>query len=287
NRQSIYRFWSNEKVTRTQILASHKEGVVRRCVEAGVVLAIQDTTDLEYTTHEATKGLGYINQTLQQGIKVHSCIAVSAKGKPLGLLHQQSWTRKHRSGLKKERKKKAIQEKESYRWLETVKGAEEGLAEKAKLIHVADREADIFELFAQKRSANSELLIRGEYNRRVKEEMGYLLPMIEQRPILGTMTINLERNPKRPARQASLQIRGIRVTLEVPQHHPKPHNLHPVEINVLLVEETEKPADGSQPIRWLLLTTLPIDDFQKAWQCVQWYSYRWLIERFHFTLKSG
>nr|WP_081431420.1 IS4 family transposase [Moorena bouillonii] len=287
NSQSIYRFWSNEKVTRTQILASHKEGVVRRCVEAGVVLAIQDTTDLEYTTHEATKGLGYINQTLQQGIKVHSCIAVSAKGKPLGLLHQQSWTRKHRSGLKKERKKKAIQEKESYRWLETVKGAEEGLAEKAKLIHVADREADIFELFAQKRSANSELLIRGEYNRRVKEEMGYLLPMIEQRPILGTMTINLERNPKRPARQASLQIRGIRVTLEVPQHHPKPHNLHPVEINVLLVEETEKPADGSQPIRWLLLTTLPIDDFQKAWQCVQWYSYRWLIERFHFTLKSG
>ncbi|NEQ88977.1 MAG: IS4 family transposase, partial [Moorea sp. SIO2I5] len=41
------------------------------------------------------------------------------------------------------------------------------------------------------------------------------------------------------------------------------------------------------PIRWLLLTTLPIDDFQQAWQCVRWYSYRWLIERFHFTLKSG
>ncbi|NET59498.1 MAG: IS4 family transposase [Symploca sp. SIO2E6] len=287
NSQSIYRFWSNEKVTKTQILASHREGVVKRCVEAGIVLAIQDTTDLEYTTHEATKGLGYINQTIQQGIKVHSCIAVSVKGEPLGLLHQQSWTRKHRSGKKKERKKKPIQEKESYRWLETVKGAEEGLAEKAKLIHVADREADIFELFAQKRSANSELLIRGEYNRRVKEEMGYLLPMIEQRPTLGTMTINLERNPKRPARQATLQIRGMRVTLEVPQNHPKPHNLEPVEINVLLVEETEKPTDGSQPIRWLLLTTLPIDDFQKAWQCVQWYSYRWLIERFHFTLKSG
>ncbi|WP_143727629.1 IS4 family transposase [Moorena bouillonii] len=285
--QSIYRFWSNEKVKKTQILASHREGVVRRCVEAGVVLAIQDTTDLEYTTHEATKDLGYINQTPQQGIKVHSCIAVSSKGEPLGMLHQQSWTRKQRSGKKKERKKKPIQEKESYRWLQTAKGAEEGLAEKIQLIHVADREADIFELFAQKRSANSELLIRGEYNRRVKEEMGYLLPMIEQGSILGTMTINLERNPKRRARQATLQIRGMRVTLEVPQNHPKPHNLHPVEINVLLVEETEKPADGSQPIRWLLLTTLPIDDFQQAWQCVRWYSYRWLIERFHFTLKSG
>ncbi|NEP28059.1 MAG: IS4 family transposase [Moorea sp. SIO3I6] len=273
-------------MTKTQILASHREGVVRRCVEAGVVLAIQDTTDLEYTTHEATKGLGYINQTIQQGIKVHSCLAVSVQGEPLGLLHQQSWTRKHRSGKKKERKKKPIQEKESYRWLQTVIGASVGLVEKAKLIHVADREADIFELFAQQRCGNSELLIRGEYNRRVKEEMGYLLPMIEQRPTLGTMTINLERNPKRPARQATLQIRGMKVTLEVPQNHPKPHNLEPVEINVLLVEETEKPADGSQPIRWLLLTTLPIDDFQKAWQCVRWYSYRWLIERFHKTAKK-
>ncbi|NEQ60195.1 MAG: IS4 family transposase [Moorea sp. SIO4A1] len=176
---------------------------------------------MEYTTHEATKDLGYINQTPQQGIKVHSCIAVSSKGEPLGMLHQQSWTRKQRSGKKKERKKKPIQEKESYRWLQTAKGAEEGLAEKIQLIHVADREADIFELFAQKRSANSELLIRGEYNRRVKEEMGYLLPMIEQGSILGTMTINLERNPKRRARQATLQIRGMRVTLEVPHASPQ------------------------------------------------------------------
>ncbi|EGJ33877.1 MULTISPECIES: hypothetical protein [Moorena] len=78
----------------------------------------------------------------------------------------------------------------------------------------------------------------------------------------------------------------MRVTLEVPQHHPKPHNLQPVEINVLLVEETEKPADGSPPIRWLLLTTLPIDNFTQAWQWVQWYSYRLLIEPFHKTAQK-
>ncbi|NEO61183.1 MAG: hypothetical protein F6J98_12300 [Moorea sp. SIO4G2] len=122
------------------------------------------------------------------------------KGNQKGLLHQQSWTRKHRSGKKKERKKKPIQEKESYRWLQTVIGASVGLVEKAKLIHVAVRVADIFELFAQQRCGNSELLILREYNRRVKEEMGYLLPMIELWPTNGTMTINLERNPKRPAR---------------------------------------------------------------------------------------
>ena len=202
----------------SEILASHREGVVKRCKEAKVVLAIQDTTDLEYTTHEATKGLGYINQTHQQGIKVHSCIAVSGEGEPLGMLHQQSWIRKNRSGKKKERKKKRISEKESYRWLETVKKAEVGLEGKATIIHIGDREADIFELFAQKRREKSELLIRGEHNRKVKQEMAYLLPTIEEGEILGKMTINLERNPKREARQARLQIRGMGVTLEVPQN---------------------------------------------------------------------
>ncbi|NEO01048.1 MAG: hypothetical protein F6K50_38225 [Moorea sp. SIO3I7] len=79
------------------------------------------------------------------------------KGNQKGLLHQQSWTRKHRSGKKKERKKKPIQEKESYRWLQTVIGASVGLVEKALVIHVAVRVADIFELFAQKRCSKARI----------------------------------------------------------------------------------------------------------------------------------
>ena len=61
----------------------------------------------------------------------------------------------------------------------------------------------------------------------------------------------------------------------------------PQSLNVLLVEEGAAPTDGSAPIRWLLLTSLPIDTPEQAWQCVKWYRYRWLIERFHYTLKSG
>jgi len=167
-----------------------------------VVLAIQDTTDFNFTTHPATKGLGFINQTTQQGIKVHSCLAVSGEGEPLGLLLQQHWRRNQRSGKKGQRRRKPIEEKESYRWLNTLSAAEQGIAESVQLIHIGDREADIFELFAQPRAANSEILIRAEHNRKVQHELDYLIPTLEHAPIVGEMTLELQRNPKRPAREA-------------------------------------------------------------------------------------
>lgn len=284
--QSIYRFWANERVQPTQILASHRGSVVERANEAGVVLAIQDTTDLNFSGLQQTSGLGFINQSRQQGIKVHSCFAVSGSGAPLGLLHQHTWTRAERTGKRGERRKKATSEKESQRWLDTLTAAEQGINETVCLVHVGDREADIYDLFVQPRRANSALLIRAEYNRKVRHELDYLIPAIEQAPVLGQQTITLERNPERPARSATLTVRGLQVTIEVPRHHKQPKQCQPVTLNVLLVEEVTPPAEG-KPIRWLLLTTLPIDRFEQAWQCVQWYSLRWLIERFHFTLKSG
>ena len=261
--------------------------MVSRAKDCEVVLAIQDTTDLDFTSHPGTQGLGFINQTQQQGVKVHNCFAVSGTGCPLGLLHQHCWTRSQRSGKKGKRAHTPIAQKESYRWLTTLKAAEVDIPETVKLIHIGDREADIFELFAQSRQPNSELLIRAEHNRRVQHELGYLIPTMEQAAIVGETTIELERNPSRPARSAHLTIKAMSLSIEVPVNHPKPHNLEAMTLNVLLVEETERPADGSEPIRWLLLTTLPIDTFEQAWQCVVYYSYRWQIERFHFTLKSG
>lgn len=263
-----------------------------RAHECETVLSIQDTTDLDFTSHPKTQGLGYLNQTKQQGIKVHSCFAVSGKGQPLGLLHQHTWVRpdapvKKKSPKKVRNNQKPIEEKESYRWLTTLSAAEATISGTIQLVQVADREADIFELFAQPRQPNSELLIRAKSNRKVKHELGQLFATLSQAPVLGNLTIEVRRNPKRPARTAHLQIRAIKVVLEVPAHLPNKHQLSPIELNALLVEETSPPADGSAPISWRLLTSLPLDTFEEACQCVRWYSYRWLIERFHLTLKSG
>ena len=269
------------------ILESHRDSVVARARAYPTVLAIQDTTDLDFTTRPCTQGLGFINQTKQQGIKVHTCFAVSGDGEPLGVLHQHCWNRPQRSGKREKRHKTPIEQKESYRWLQTLTAAEKGLEGSKRIIHIGDREADIFELFARPRSGNSELLIRAEHNRKVNSELGYLLPTLERAPVLGSMSVELERNPKRPKRKAQLQMRAIQVRVEVPQNHPKPHNLKPMSLNAILVEEIGFPADGSQLIRWMLLSTLPVDGFEQVCDYVRWYTYRWLIERFHFTLKSG
>lgn len=284
--QSIYRFWANERVKPEQILTSHRGSVSERMQQQGVVLVIQDTTDLNFSSLKHTSGLGFINQTPQQGIKVHTSFAVGGDGEPLGVLRQQTWSRAERSGKRGERRKKATKEKESQRWLDAVSAVETQLDKELVLVHVGDREADIFDLFALPRRANSHLLIRAQHNRKVQHELDYLIPTIEQASVLGEKTIDIERNPKRSARQANLTIRGMTVTIEVPRAHKQPTQCQPVTVNVLLVEEPVAPAEG-EPIRWLLVTTLAIETFEQAWQCVVWYSLRWLIERFHYTLKSG
>jgi hypothetical protein len=284
--QSVYRFWGNKRVKPEQIRESHRASVIRRINQQEVVLAIQDTTDLDFTSHPQTSGLGFINQSKQQGIKVHSCIAVSGDGEPLGLLHQYNWIRDVQQGKRGQRRKKETAEKESQRWLDTLKASEIGVNADVVLVHIGDREADIFDLFAMPRQSNSELLIRAEHNRKIKHELDYLIPTIEQSSVIGEMTVEVQRNPERPARTAHLTIKAMAVTVEVPRHHKQRSQYKPVELNVLLVEEKTLAADG-EPIRWLLLTSLPIETLEQACQYVYWYSLRWLIERFHYTLKSG
>ena len=200
------------------ILNSHRDAVVGRARSCKSVLAIQDTTELDFTGRPATTGLGYINQSECQGIRVHSCFAVSGEGEPLGVLDQYCWNRAQRTGRSQYKRKLPIEKKESYRWLVSAKAAEVALARDVQIVHVGDREADIFELFAQPRSANSELLVRALHNRKVKHELDYLIPAISQSPVVEVRTVELTRNPSRAARTAQLQLRAMPVTIEVPRN---------------------------------------------------------------------
>lgn len=278
----------------TSIVKSHIAGTVRRSQTCETVLAIQDTTDLDFTSHPATEGLGYLNQTKQQGLKVHNTFAVSGQGEPLGLLGQNTWVRETAPTSKKGRQvadrnnNKPIEEKESNRWLTSLRTSEIHLPGPTHVVHIGDREADIFELFAQSRRPNSDLLIRAKTNRTLKHEVGKLFPTLATSPVLGELDVTVRRTPQRPKRTAHVTIRALTVMLEVPNHLTKQRpELMPLELNALLVEETTPPSDGGKPIGWKLLTSLPLDSFEQACQCIRWYSYRWLIERFHYTLKSG
>lgn len=285
--QSIYRFWANPQVSAKRILASQRDAVLGRVNRSDVVLAVQDTTDLNFGTHrKKTTGLGFFGRTVEQGIKVHSCLAVSGEGEPLGLLHQHTWSRSQRTGRRKTYKKKPTAQKESQRWLDTAQAAAIGVNETVTFVHMGDREADFYDFLAQSRQTHHHLLIRAVQNRCVRHELGHLLPTIQQSPELSHATLPVQRRPDRPAYLAQLTLRAMRLTLEVPRHHPQAKQFQPLEINVLWVQEIDPPT-GQKPITWLLLTTLAIESVEAAWQCVRWYSYRWLIERFHFTLKQG
>jgi hypothetical protein len=284
--KAVYRFWDSESVTPEAIRASHRQSTVARVAGEALVLAVQDTTDLDFAHHPATQGLGPLENQHQAGLKVHSVLAVNAEGVPLGLLHQAVWVRDPaRVGQRHQRRKLPTADKESQRWLTALAASQEAVPELVSVITVADSEADIYDLFALPRRAGSALLIRGTHDRRV-EKIGYVWETVRQSPLRGVYRLEVRRKEDQPARQATLSVRYLTLAVQPPRHHLKQAEVQPIQLTAILVAEEAPPA-GATPITWLLWTSLPITDLDAALRCVRWYSYRWLIERYHFVLKSG
>lgn len=289
--KAMYRFLDNEKVTPEAIRTPHRDKTVKRVKEYKTVLAVQDTTLLNDTMHQATSGLGPIDGNGSNGMLVHSVLAVSADGIPLGLVHQQVWSRDpEKKREKEEHKKLPIEEKESYRWLQSLDATSKATDGETHILTVADREADIFELFALPRVSHMDLLIRAVQDRLVQVEGTEVRKLWESVKALPAadqlMTTHLEHRPGKPARDVTLAIRWRTVQLLVPAKKKKKYEHASVTFTALLVTEVD-PPEGERPLEWLLLTSLSVETFQQAAQCVLWYRFRWLIERYHFVLKSG
>ena len=284
--KAAYRFWDNDKVTSQGILQAHVEQTVRRAGASAVVLVAQDTSEIDLTTHRKTSGLGYLASSKRRGLLVHSLLAMSPAGVPLGLLGQESWTRPlEQLGKAAQRHGRPIEEKESRRWLDGLAVVERTLAAHPKVVVIADREADVFELFAAPRSHNVELLVRVRHERRaVDHPAGRLLPALKEAPVAGRLAVNVPRRDDRPARTAQLTVRFARLTVLPPARLRGQHA--PQQVNFILAEEAEPPA-GVAAVRWILATTLSIDSLEDAAQAIGWYVLRWRIERFHYVLKSG
>lgn len=251
------------------------------------VLAVQDTTTLSFTHHPATTGLGPIATAPQaRGVLVHSTLAVTVAGVPLGLLDQQVWARDAATrGKKHRRRARLTAEKESQKWLEAVTAAQAGVSHDVELIHVGDAEADVFDLFVRAQATpGTQFLIRAAQDRRTTASQR-LWAMLEDQPLADVRAIELPRTPIRAPRTARLELRWTRVTLPPPRHGPRTGR-EPVTVDAVLVQEIDVP-EGAEPVVWLLLTTVPVTSIADAWERVTWYTYRWRIERYHLVLKSG
>ena len=289
--KAAYRFFDNKKVTPKGIQGAHRSRTVERMREHKRVLAIQDTSFLNYTHHPKTEKLGEIgNKTQnQRGFWMHSTLAVTEKGVPLGLLTQDFFTRPigepaHRP---EELAKLPIEEKESYRWLQAFEQTLALAPDDVEVITVCDREADIYEMFVLAQKEEASLLVRASSNRKLlDEETGKLWPSVEQQPIAGNLTVDITGNSERKARTANVSVRYTSVELK-PPWRPNQLKLPPVTLNAILVREEHPSPDVDDPIEWLLLTNTPVDSFEDAERVIQWYCTRWQIELFHKVLKSG
>lgn len=285
--QGMYDFWSNRRVDADAIIGAHAQKAIKRMREHQTVLAIQDTTELDYSHHRSTQGLGGISKARARGLKVHSVLATSATGVPLGVLHQEVWARA-KVRKRDDRRRILIAQKESMRWLRSLEVTRRLVGDRTRVVTVCDREGDIYELFVQARSRGSEFLIRAAQNRQTTsgeagDDVVPLFARVEACGIEGSFSLALQRTPRRAARTALLSVRFTQLWLRPPDHLS---HLAPIAVTAILAEEMQPPAKES-PIRWLLLTTLDVPDLAMARQCLKWYSFRWAIERYHYLLQSG
>jgi len=291
--QAAYRFLSNEDVEFETLLQPHYAATEQRISDLGegsVVLVPQDTTTVNYTALKDIEGLGPIGTTVDgaQGLHLHSSLAMTVQGVPLGFVDAQCWARDPEEfGKKAKRASLPIEDKESYRWIKSYQAvaAVQKRSPQVQLVSVGDREADIYELFeeALRDPAGPRLLVRAVHDRKVQDENQRLFDTVQAQPIAGYQSIHLPRTKSRAAREAKLAIRFAAVTLCPPKSKP---GLAPLAVQMVLAQEVDPPTEV-EPIDWALLTTIKVENFEQACEKLAWYTQRWGIEVFHRTLKSG
>lgn len=286
--KAAYRFYANAACPPAAILASHVQATCHRVRQLPLVLAVNDTSLLDYTHHPATTGLGPLTALHQQGLLVHSTLAVTPDRVPLGLLGQAVWERDAATfGQQADQPDRPIAEKESRKWLDSLATVNTAAAAcpAVHFIQVGDAEADVYDLFLAERAARVDLLVRAGQDRRVEADERYLWRALRQAPMASQAELILPRQPTRPAGRVTLAIRWRAVTVRPPRKRAK-ERLPPVPLWAVLATEQEPPA-GEPPITWLLLTTVPVASAADAEERLAWYTCRWGIEVWHKILKSG
>jgi hypothetical protein len=307
--KGAYRFFGNGKVVEDKILRAHSSRTVERSKKHKTILALQDTSYLIYTHHRATKGIGKISmkkgknidKIFSKGLVLHSCLAITTDGLPLGLLDQSITSRKPQSAARKKRRNVTpIEKKESYRWLKSLRKSTSQLKD-SQLVTVCDREADIYEFFHLSDKIQSPVLVRANYNRAINKKSRYaengvvkLWEFMNTRPNAGMIKINIRKKPKtrhsvqRKERIAKLTVKFGDFLFNPPRNNIKLRKgkLPDLKMNAIYVLE-ENPPKGEKPLEWMLLTNLPIFNFEQAYEKIKWYCLRWRIEMFFKVLKSG
>lgn len=276
------RWLSNPKVTAGEIL-THAGAALEDRVCRLHVLAIQDTTELNFEAHRGrVRGLGAVGNGSDRGLFVHPMIAVDAgSGALLGLVGAQLWTRRRKA--RADYKALPIERKESYRWLKAGMEAKAVLAPASLVTIIADRESDIYEEWARLPDTRCHLLTRASRDRALAGG-GRLFTIADDWPVRHRFALPLRAQPGKPARAAQMSLRFGALTIKKPGLCRDPDA--PAALTLRLVDVREDKAGRHEPIHWRLLTTHDVESVEDALQIVAWYRQRWHIEQVFRCMKS-
>ena len=301
NTKAAYRFFANERVNESDILAGHFQSTRDRFRSvSGTTLILHDTT--EFTFHrERPELVGSIGITGGRhdrsgepqfyttcGILMHSSLVLTTEGLPLGIAAVKFWTRKEFKGTNALKKKVnptriPIEEKESVRWLDNLKQSTALLDDADRCVHIGDRESDIYELFCTAHDLKTHFLVRtcvdrlaGDGEHTISEEMNDV-----DLKALHLITVR-DKNGEPVEAVLELRYRRIRVLPPIGKQHRYPE----LRLTVIYAQEHEPPK-GREPINWKLITDLPVSSPLQAIEKLEWYASRWKIETFHKIMKSG
>src|SRR5260370_3900520 len=298
--KAAYRFFANERVGESALLRGHFLATKERLASgAWPVLMLHDTTEFSFRRKDVT-AVGMTTRKPQRilngkpqhhdvcGILMHSSLAITLDGLPLGLTAIKFWSRDAFYGCNQLKKKInptriPIEQKESYRWLENVRQSTALLQEPTRCVHIGDRESDIYELFCTAQQIGTHFLFRTCVDRLAGDGKHTIATEMAEVRVQGLHRIEV-RDRKGDISQAVLEIRhrGIQVLPPINQKKKYPELL----LTVIHAHEREVPK-GRDNVDWKLITDLPVTYSRQAIEKLQWYSMRWKIEVFHKILKSG
>lgn len=302
--KAAYRFFDNPRVTEHGVLAGHFAAIAARCAASeGPILVLQDTTEFIYgrarpgkigftrTINGGRYKAGQPNVHTLCGVLMHSSLAVSLAGTPLGLTAVKFWTRTKFKGtwtLKRHVNptRVPIETKESYRWLENLRQSMALLAAPERCVHVADRESDIYELFCLAQDLRTRFLVRVQTNRLAELPQDAPQQAVDHRVFaqLDAAPWSGRHHVAVGDETACLHVKFAAITTLPPIGKQKRYT--PQVLTYIHALELDPPADR-QPIDWKLVTNLPVADLAGAVEMLDWYALRWKAEVFHKVMKSG
>lgn len=292
-REGAYDFLESPHVHASALQQASARACAQRCADEPLVFVPVDGSSLTLADKRLSKDFGALGSRAKgRGIKVMSAIALSEQGTPQGLCAQRWWVRtgpKHRKRSKARRR--PVHQKETQHWIDVVTETSKCFAEHApstRLCFVMDREANSWPVLEAGCQSDHWIIVRASRDRRLLQPGDgsmRLRQVMSAQQALGHYDLHLRIGPERLERTARIQVRAACVTLDLRDAYSKKRR--PAQTMYAVWVREQVPPKGHKPLDWLLLTNMPVRNFQDACRVVYGYTLRWRIEDFHKTWKSG